>query len=471
MSTTENTQNNSNDNSSNEKAGKGFAPEDQKKKRGRGRPKGVKNRKKRKTYGSRNQPHEHDSEYTIVKQKNFRLAGKKLFLTYPQCNLDIDFVLRCVYNILSAYGVKDYVCVNELHSDGNQHKHIMINLRKRLDRKDPNCLDIRAYTIELEPRLDETGAQIIDPTTGNHILDQVSKEKVYHGNYGVVKSENNALEYITKDIFNSQDAIQNLRMSPGYQRRLGQLYEHISLSQRMMALADAGCIDQAMDLLRTEDPDLFLTKGRQMEERLGDIYLKNLGVVPRFKLEDYYIPPEMKEAIDLFLQSQAVQETKTFVLKGDSGSGKTTFMIALLQSLGKSVCLVNNKEGLKNFKESKHTAILFDDPSFRHETREDLIHLVDNIFQSIRIRYTNANIPADTLKAITTNVDLKKINPSFGDPALKRRLIEYRIPKGQKLFTNKPPETAFEQQRQEFLDSFEKYKNEKEEFETDDDDI
>jgi len=66
---------------------------------------------------------------------------------------------------------------------------------------------------------------------------------------------------------------------------------------------------------------------------------------------------------------------------------------------------------------------LFDDASFLKESREDLLALFDYGEQSIRARYYNIKIPTNTIKAITTNVELFTLNKHFADPAVQRRVL------------------------------------------------
>ena len=74
------------------------------------------------------------------KAHNFRIAAKKLFLTYPQCEEHPEFVVQQCIDYWGA-DLDWVVCGRELHMDGNEHLHVAIALKKRVDFKSPDCLD------------------------------------------------------------------------------------------------------------------------------------------------------------------------------------------------------------------------------------------------------------------------------------------------------------------------------------------
>lgn len=106
----------------------------------------------------------------------------------------------------------------------------------------------------------------------------------------------------------------------------------------------------------------------------------------------------------------------TEVIIGPSGCGKTQFALAhFIRPL-----LVSHMDDLKDFKESLHDGIVFDDMDFRHMPRTAQIHLVDwSNRRSIHARYLTASIPKHTKKIITCNTGSY---PLINDPAVNRRV-------------------------------------------------
>jgi len=113
----------------------------------------------------------------------------------------------------------------------------------------------------------------------------------------------------------------------------------------------------------------------------------------------------------------------THILWGESGTGKTQFAINQLPD----ALFVSHIDQLKQFDESEHKGIIFDDMDFKHWPRESQIHLVDaDQLRAINCRYANGTIPAKTKKIFTTNkhgggvVDLD-------DAAVRRRCVVTEI--------------------------------------------
>lgn len=94
-------------------------------------------------------------------------------------------------------------------------------------------------------------------------------------------------------------------------------------------------------------------------------------------------------------------KTKTLLLVGDSGIGKTTWCKI---NMPKPCLMVTHLDDLKRFEPGVHTSILFDDVSVKHLPDTSQIHLVDHENpRSIHIRYGVARIPSGIIKAFTCN--------------------------------------------------------------------
>jgi hypothetical protein len=94
----------------------------------------------------------------------FRLRGKKLYLTYPRCDVEPAVVLERI--VAMEGGVKWAVVARERHEDGAYHLHVAMWLNRQYDRRSADCLD--------------------------HLAGQ-------HGNYQQMRDAVKCLEYCLKD--------------------------------------------------------------------------------------------------------------------------------------------------------------------------------------------------------------------------------------------------------------------------------
>jgi len=99
---------------------------------------------------------------------SFRLNGKHLFLTYPQCTWSPQHADTAIRQVLS--NVEWSIWGSEKHADGSPHLHAFISLSKRCNLVSPTCLDL----VGTEP--------------GN-----------CHGDYRVARDPKAVLNYVTKD--------------------------------------------------------------------------------------------------------------------------------------------------------------------------------------------------------------------------------------------------------------------------------
>ena len=114
---------------------------------------------------------EKDNIPKSLKSENFRLNGKRLFLTYSQTEISREEVLIQL-NIILENNIQDYVISKENHKEtGESHIHAYIVLK-------------RTMNIVSASRLD-----LIDTKTSMKI----------HGSYEVVKNKWNVLNYVKKE--------------------------------------------------------------------------------------------------------------------------------------------------------------------------------------------------------------------------------------------------------------------------------
>ena len=144
---------------------------------------------------------------------NFRLQSKKLFLTYPQCNIDKEIALDLLKGILTPFDPSYIVVSSELHEDGHPHLHALAVLNKKYDSRQPTCLDLTC------------------PAT----------DVVSHGNYQGARDAKSVHQYVTKD----DNFIEHGNFSHGNKRTRDEAFsEALSAASR----------EEAEEIIRTKAP-------------------------------------------------------------------------------------------------------------------------------------------------------------------------------------------------------------------------
>lgn len=114
-------------------------------------------------------------------ERRYRLKGKKLFNTYPQCPIPKEIALNLCNQKLRE-NLQSYIIAEELHKNGDKHLHCYLELADGVDTRDPRYFDL-AFPVHL-PGVVET----------------------YHGNYQSARSTKNVVKYCTKE----EDYITNM---------------------------------------------------------------------------------------------------------------------------------------------------------------------------------------------------------------------------------------------------------------------
>ena len=76
-----------------------------------------------------------------LKQKQFRIQAKRLFLTYSQIpnSLTKEEVLK---QLELKFNIQGYLIAREFHEDNGVHIHVLIELRNRCDIRNYRILDL-----------------------------------------------------------------------------------------------------------------------------------------------------------------------------------------------------------------------------------------------------------------------------------------------------------------------------------------
>jgi len=173
----------------------------------------------------------------------------------------------------------------------------------------------------------------------------------------------------------------------------------------------ADTLDQAMSVLK--------------EFAARDYVLYNKAIQDTLRKE---FTPKWKPRIGLVfvipLVDQGITSTKTIVLTGTSGVGKTQFAISHF----KCPLVVSHIDDLKKLN-SNTDGLVFDDMNFAHWPPNACIHLCDmELPRSINVKYGTVEIPANLPRFFTSNKPFNEIWSSVMCheelAAVKRRCYE-----------------------------------------------
>lgn len=293
----------------------------------------------------------------------FRLNAKQLFLTYPQCPLDLETVLQ---QLLGLLPVSKYTVAQEEHQNGELHIHAYLLLEKKVHIRQPHKLDLKG------------------------------EDKTYHGKYEGCRSARAVDTYVKK----GNKFLTNIETSTA-----------MSNWGKALALARENKAKEASELLSLEHPRDMILHQTAIRNALRNARTPTLAAF--LPIETYSTLPEWNK-------------TKTLIISGPSGLGKTNLAKLLLPK----ACFCSHMDGLKAFDEMKHQGIIFDDMSFLHLPNESQIHLVDNYDErQIHCRHTVAVIPPGTPKVITHNLPPLSIINAI-DPPIARRITCWGLKKG-----------------------------------------
>lgn len=301
------------------------------------------------------------------KKKEYRLNTAQVFLTYSQCPVELDELLKFL-NLLVK--IDKYIIAQEKHVDGNLHIHVYLLLEKKINIRDPRFFDYREY----HPKVEGVRSY-------KNVIKYVTKDGKYLTNY-----DKEILAKIISDSMKQSELYTNARKR-----------------------AKEGNVKEAMEML--EHPktvrDLCL-HGNTIRQNLESLVPKRPRVV--FPLDDFNID---------FVWDMS----RTLILWGPTNTGKTSLAKAFLPR----ALFVSHFDRLRDYNPIDYHGIIFDDMSFKHIPRESQIHLVDyNDDRDIHCRYTPAFIPAHTPKIITSNshpLDILLVD----DPAITRRVQAINI--------------------------------------------
>jgi len=248
----------------------------------------------------------------------------------------------------------------ERHQDGGTHQHVVAKFTDRVQSRNPRIFDINGV----------------------------------HPNIQRIKSIKQALQYVSKD-----GEFQDFGTVPGKRYTGSQWLQAAATSTKSSFMADA--FDGSLN-----------ASWAQIMWDCG-----NVAEAPEIRAD--YEPDLSRECERL--QTQELPENSCAVVIGPTGCGKTSWAKRVAP---KPALWVRQTDVLRLFRPDYHKSIIFDDMDFSQTWPvTSQIHLTDWYESSpIRCRYSNASIPAGTVKIFTCNS-----YPFSQHPAIARRVTEINL--------------------------------------------
>lgn len=331
-----------------------------------------------------------ENELTIEAEdkKLFRIAAKKMFLTYSQVNPDMT--LQDLLEILQKkpfLGAFDYLIAKESHAEEGTHFHAILirNNNKKFNIVCQNALDI------------EYEAQI------------------YHGNYQSVKYLEHTIMYTCKD----RQYITNIA-NLQYGKLLDQkdfFFERVH---------DVGHAQAIVEYSEKHPKKAFsgtsvssLKKNYKDVEQLQYILCQD-NIKSFVGMENFSLKGELKK----WVEDPELYGKKSLVIVGRSGAGKTAFAIAFCENKGLKPLVISHREDLQRLAPS-HDALIIDDADLTLFHPTEILALVEtNVPKTIKVMWRAVRKKAGIVVIILMNhPQFKELSNIFRQEAIARRVV------------------------------------------------
>ena len=171
--------------------------------------------------------------------------------------------------------------------------------------------------------------------------------------------------------------------------------------------------EEAFAAVHPKEYTINLSRVRQNLRRIGKVY-KPVPVKPWSS----FIPSESL--------MNAMALPKATALIGETGLGKTQFVLSWAKENNLTIAVIRHWDQLKSYDLDRVDVLLFDDLACAHWDVNYQKMLLDHELESVvHCRYTHVNIPAGMKKVFTANPEKPPL--SVGDAAIDRRIKVVKI--------------------------------------------
>lgn len=339
-------------------------------------------------------------------KKTFYIHSKNLFLTYKKTS-KLNSKSTVKQNLLQLFFPKKaniIFMVVSFETSDNDHPYEHFHVYIELDR------NVKIYS---EKDLDIDGI---------------------HGNYQAVRNKKECLDYVIKDknyVIHGYNHKLMTKTKFNKQTLAQFMYHHVIslfVAKRKSKPDFTQLLIKTIDILQTEDKILYFLHEKQIRNLICKLIKHN-------KPEIFYEKPfelnTFKTNDQISNWKQIHKNTKTLVLIGPSGIGKTE----LCKALFNKPLLVSHIDQLKELQIGINDVVILDDMVFNHWLREDVIHLTDLANdRGINVKGDYVTLPAKLPRIITSNKELQQIFPKDERGAILRRIFVVRLTT--EVFTN-----------------------------------
>ena len=319
-------------------------------------------------------------------EKSFRISAKRILLTYSQVNTEFS-----TNNVLEQLKYKlgrfSYIISKEAHSDGGTHFHVLLIHRRKFNVKNPYLLDLEI------------------------------NGKVAHGNYKPVNNLEYTVYYVCKD----KQYITNLDNLQDGQLLTAKEYIY---QQVLLKGVDKALLDYSQTHKEKALAGLSVSA---LKKHFADIQKIELStkidlIDTPFTLDNFNIDPPLREWI--------INPTKTLIIAGESGVGKTQFLKAVAKERCSKTLVVNHIEDFRRLNDT-YDCILIDDANIDKLDDTQLLSLIDNqTGKTLRVMYDTVFRKKGIVQMIGMNKkEFNKIYPRLKENRMARRVVFHNVKK------------------------------------------
>ena len=252
-----------------------------------------------------------------------------------------------------------------------------------------------------------------------HTLDLKIAGKTIHGNYQASKAYNLCINYIAKK-GNYKTTIPNLdketnKMVVKGDKHLKNIEKFGTRESVQMVIKEKG------GSIFKEDENILTTMAKsKMVEELSNIQATQVEK-PKYSLEEFKLNAQLNYWIKALLNKE--KYLPTLFMIGETRSGKSQFVYALLHYANLCTFMTNDVNGLKN-STPKHEAIFFDDLKIKKHSDDELLALLETEYErKVDVKYDTVSKKKNLVQIVSINFETAKKAESI----IKQPIILSRI--------------------------------------------